>query len=432
MRQFYYICSKKATKAHQKRLGRFLNTQFALLVLVLCQFPGLTLSAQQLPSYIAEAEANNPEIEAFNLRYGIAQEKLAAAEALPNTTIGAGYFVSEPETRTGAQRGRISVAQALPWFGTIGARIGYARSVSESELVEVSIAKRKLALAVTRSYYRLYANQAIRAVLLRNIELLQTYERLALTSIEVGTASAVEIFKLQIRQNELQERQQLLLHEYAAEQVAFKNLIGAEGDRPLAINSTVSIPIQDKIYDREKLLSNPELELFEKRYETIEFSEKVNQKEATPSFAIGLDYIPVSERAGMNFSDNGKDIIMPMVSFSVPIFNSGFKSVTRQNALRQQEIEALRAQRLNTLETTLAQVLAKRDQARISYQLVDENLRKARNAEEILLKNYETGTVNFNDLLDIQELQLKFEIERIETVENYFEATATLNYLTEN
>ena len=32
--------------------------------------------AQQLQSYIQEAEANNPEIQAFELRYNIAEEKV--------------------------------------------------------------------------------------------------------------------------------------------------------------------------------------------------------------------------------------------------------------------------------------------------------------------------------------------------------------------
>ena len=36
---------------------------------------------------------------------------------------------------------------------------------------------------------------------------------------------------------------------------------------------------------------------------------------------LGLDYINVEERPNMDFSDNGKDIVMPMVSVSIPIFN---------------------------------------------------------------------------------------------------------------
>jgi len=39
--------------------------------------------AQQLQSYIQEAEANNPEIQAFELRYNIAEEKVNEAHCFP-------------------------------------------------------------------------------------------------------------------------------------------------------------------------------------------------------------------------------------------------------------------------------------------------------------------------------------------------------------
>ncbi len=89
-------------------------------------FP-IQANAQTLQSYIAEAEANNPAIQAVDLRYKIAQEKVNEADWLPNTEFGVGYFVSEPETRTGAQRARFSVKQMLPWFGTIAVRENYAQ-----------------------------------------------------------------------------------------------------------------------------------------------------------------------------------------------------------------------------------------------------------------------------------------------------------------
>ncbi len=141
-----------------------------------------------MQSYIQEAEANSPDIQAYELRYNIAREKVSEVNTLPNTTISAGYFVSEPETRTGAQRARFSISQMLPWFGTITARENYASSMADAEFVEIAIAKRKLALSVAQSYYTLYANKAKQNVLDDNIQLLQTYERLALTSVEVGKA----------------------------------------------------------------------------------------------------------------------------------------------------------------------------------------------------------------------------------------------------
>ena len=89
------------------------------------------LKAQTLDSYIQEAENNNPEVQAFELRYNISKEKVEEADAFPKTEVSAGVFVSEPETRTGAQKARFSVKQMLPWFGTITLRENYASSLAE-------------------------------------------------------------------------------------------------------------------------------------------------------------------------------------------------------------------------------------------------------------------------------------------------------------
>ena len=80
-------------------------------------------TAQELSTYLEQAVANNPEIKAYELRYNLAQEKSAEVNTFPDTEFAAGYFVSTPETRTGAQRARFSVKQMLPWFGTVDARI---------------------------------------------------------------------------------------------------------------------------------------------------------------------------------------------------------------------------------------------------------------------------------------------------------------------
>ena len=307
--------------------------------------------AQELQSYIQEAEANNPDIQAYELRYNIAEEKVNEVNALPNTVVSAGYFVSEPETRTGAQRARFSISQMLPWFGTITARENYASSMAENEFVEIAIAKRKLALSVAQSYYQLYANKAKQDVLDENIQLLETYERLALTSVEVGKASAVDVLRLQIRQNDLQQQKEVLQEEYLAEQANFNNLLNRKESIAVEVVPEMTIPTEDPIYSEEGLALNPELLKYDRLYESIEQSELLNQKESAPNIGFGLDYVPVSERPDMNFSDNGKDIVMPMVSLSIPIFNNRYSSISKQNELKQLEIESQKTERLNVLKT---------------------------------------------------------------------------------
>ena len=180
---------------------------------------------------------------------------------------------------------------------------------------------------------------------------------------------------------------------------------------------------------KENLSLHPELLKFDKLFRTIEQSELLNQKESSPMIGFGLDYINVSERPDINFIDNGKDIIMPMISLSIPIFNKKYKSITKQNELEQQEILYQKKEKRNTLETLLNKALKERMSARISYNTAIKNIKQANNAKQILIKNYETGAIDFIDVLDLQELELKFQINQIESIVKYYVQSTIINYL---
>lgn len=388
-------------------------------------------NAQELQTLIDEALANNPEIQKFELQYKRVSEKVNEVNTIPNTEFGVGYFISEPETRTGAQRFKVSAKQMLPWFGTITSRENYVSALADAKYEDIVIAKRKLMASVSQSYYKLYANRAKQDILSENIKLLETYETMALTSVEVGKASAVNVLRLQIRQNEMLQLLDVLRQQYLAEQTNFNKLLGRKKDIVVNAVDELTIPSETTLANTENLALHPELIKYDKLYQSVEQSELLNQKESLPMIGFGLDYINVDKRPNMGFSDNGKDIVMPMVSVSIPIFNKKHKSQTKQNELQQQEITAQKQERLNKLETVLNKAVNNRVSARINYKTQTKNLKQANNAEEILIKSYETGTIDFNDVLDIQELQLKFEISQIESVKSYYLQTTIINYLTQ-
>jgi outer membrane protein TolC len=400
------------------------------LVLFLGQlFLAFNSYGQNLQTYIDEAISNSPEIQKFELQYGIASEKVNEVGAIPNTEFGLGFFVSEPETRTGAQRLKVSAKQMLPWFGNITARENYVSSLADVKYEDIVIAKRKLVASVSQSYYNLYANRAKQTVLLENIELLKTYETLALTSVEVGKASAVDVLRLQMRQNEMQQLLDVLIQQFLAEQTNFNKLLNRDKDISVNVISDLNMPLEDFDITAENLALHPELLKYDKLYNSVEKSELLNQKESLPMIGFGLDYINVDERPDMDFRDNGKDIVMPMVSLSIPLFNKKYKSQSKQNELQQLEISAQKQDRLNNLESILAKAINDRISARISYKTQSKNLKQANDAEDILIRSYETGTIDFKDVLDIQELQLKFQINQIESIKTYYVQTTIINYL---
>ena len=401
-------------------------------VLILCSlFFVIKGNAQQLEVLIDEALTNNPKIQKFELQYKRASEKVNEVNTIPNTEFGVGYFISEPETRTGAQRFKVSAKQMLPWFGTITSRENYVTSLADAKYEDLIIAKRMLISSVSQSYYNLYANKAKQDVLVENIKLLETYEILAITSVEVGKASAVDVLRLQMRQNEMQQLKEVLQQQFLAEQTNFNNLLNRENDVTVNVVDELVIPSENFEINTENLALHPELLKYDKLYQSIEQSELLNQKESSPMIGFGLDYINVDERPDLDFSDNGKDIVMPMVSVSIPIFNKKYKSRTKQNELEQQKITTQKQERLNTLETLLDKAINERISARISYATQTKNLKQAKDAEDILIKSYETGTIDFIDVLDIQELQLKFQINQIESVKTYYVQTTIINYLTQ-
>lgn len=398
------------------------------IVIITLLFVSGFSQAQVLDDLIQEAFSNSPEIQKVDLQYKIASEKVNEAHSLPNTNLNFGYMAVAPEMDMPMERFTASVMQMLPWFGTISARENYATSMAEAQYVEVAIAKRKLALAISERYYLLYDLQAKQEILDKNIALLQTYESLALTSLEVGKASAVDVLRLQIRQNELRQEKKVLIQQNQGIQAAINSLMNRPYDFKVVVADSLEMPEKESLYSYERLNINPELLKYDKLYQSMEQAEVLNQKESAPMLGFGIEY--TNQEDSPMITSSYKDMVMPMVSLSIPIFNNKYKSQTRQNEMRKQEIQFQKEERLNVLKADLSKAISQQNQARIQFSTQKLNLKQAENAEEILIKNYETGTIDFKDVLDIQELQLKFQMAQIESIKLYYTQWAIINYLT--
>lgn len=391
---------------------------------------GYLAEAQELQTYIKTAISNNPDIKASVLGYEIAREKTNEASTLANTQFGAGYFVSEPETRTGPQRFKLSVSQMLPWFGTITARENYSSALAEQAYVDLTIAKRKLILSVAQSYYELFATKAKKEVVLDQLQLLEQYLQIALTGVEVGKTSAVKVLQLQIRQNELKQEAEIYQQKFKGLQRSFNALLNVDINTIVEVPDALGIPKASEEIQTDSLALHPEILKYDALYYAVTQSELLNQKSSGPNIGLGLDYVNVAENPDMDMAENGKDVLMPMLTLSIPIFNKSIGSKTKQNKLQQQLILEEKVAKVNQLQSLLSMAVQNRASARISYETQLKNLVQAKNAEEILIKNYETESINFNDLLDILELELSIEIQKIEAEKNYFMQSASINYIT--
>lgn len=401
------------------------KTIFYLITLLL----STALQAQSLEHYLNLALSNNPQLQALHMRYEIAEEKINQAASIPKTTFGAGYFASEPETRTGPQRFKLSVSQMLPWFGTLKARQDYARSLVETEGLDRLIVERQLALSLAQSYYRLYGYQQKKNIIETAIELFKSYEALALKAVENGSASVVNVLQLQIEQNKLSEEFLNIQELEKAEEVVFANLLSDDSFEGIQFSEMLEIPLEDLMHEQSRLTVNPEILRYDKLFAAVQQSEIVNQKEAQPSLGLGLDYIAVQQRSDVLLNENGKDILMPMLKLSVPIFKSKHSSVAQQLELKQRELNYEKNHRLNLLENKLAQAIALQNQAQISFKSQDANSAQTQKMKEVVLSNFESDRQELTEVIAMEQLYLQFEFKKIEAVVQFYSQTALINYL---
>ena len=262
-----------------------------------------------------------------------------------------------------------------------------------------------------------------------HIDLLKVYETLALSSVETGKTSAVSVLRLQIRINELVELKELVNHKYKAEQAFLNGLLNRGPSEEIYLRDELPLPESDFEFESDKLQMHPELLKYDKLYASVEQEELLNQKDKSPMIGLGFDYIPVEKRPDMDFADNGKDIFMPMISLSIPIFNKKYKSSSKQHELMQIEIDASKQNQFNKLQQMMDHAIHGRRAARATYNTQVSNFEHAKNAEEILMKGYESGNLDFIEILDVQELQLKFQLGQIEAIKDYYLQTSVINYL---
>src|SRR5690606_7983748 len=292
-----------------------------IITLTICMLSITALKAQSLESYINEAVSNNAELQAMQFGYESTLEKVNEAGSLPNTNISAGYFIQEVETRVGPQRTRLSVSQPLPWFGTLGARKNVASAMSESELQNIELAERKLKLDVKQAYYNLYEQKASLSILRKNLEILKTYEELALNELESNRTTMVDVLKIRIQINETESKSESVSDEYETSVTTFNLLLNRELNARVVVAD--SLLLDNVQFNKDEVINNPQLLRLKAQQDVLIQSEKANQKERMPGLGVGLDYVIVEE-GPMQGPDNGKDVIMPMVSLSIPLFSKKY------------------------------------------------------------------------------------------------------------
>ena len=391
----------------------------------------LTSKAQSLQDYLSIAVKNNPELQTIQYRYKSALEKVVEVGSLPNTTISVGYFAQEVETRVGAQKAKISATQMLPWFGTLTAKEESAKLNAAAQLNNYDFAKRNLFLNVKTAYFELYELKEKERIILENIDILKIFENLALNELENNRSTMLAVLKIRMEKNELTNQLSAVQESFKAKQVAFNLLLNREENSNVNIIKEVG-NLKSVDFEKEQITQNPKMLQLNNLKNALEKLELATKKEGLPTIGIGLDYGFIQNRNIVDLEDNGKDIVMPMVTFSFPLFSKKYSSKQKQLHLEQKAIELSKVNTFNKLNTLFEKAKSNLESSKISITTQIKNIDEATSAKKVLLAAYETSKVDFEQLLEIQQLQLKFQLKKVISEKEYAIQKSTLEFLTKN
>ena len=292
----------------------------------------------------------------------------------------------------------------------------------------MGLTKRKLFLNVKTNYYQLFELNVKESIIKENIEILKTFEDLALIELENNRATMVDVLKIRMEKNELSNTLSTVVENFKAKQIAFNLILNQEEHLSVNIPKNIEILEGVNLFQKEMISENPQMLKLDNLHSALEKSELATKKAGLPTIGIGLDYVFVENRAVENLLENGKDIIMPMVTVSIPLFSKKYSSKQKQLKLEQKAIESTKIETGNQLVTLFEKTMANLKNAEVSIQTQLANIEQANQARKVLLAAYETSKMDFEQLLEVQQLKLKFQFKMVTSEMEYAIQKSTLEF----
>ena len=152
----------------------------------------------------------------------------------------------------------------------------------------------------------------------------------------------------------------------------------------------------------------------------------VNKKPAGAAVDDGMG--GMSNTGGMS-SMNGRDMIMPMVSVSIPVYRSKYRAQQRENAFLQQASREKYADTQNMLEAELYRTKHQLDNAARRIALYRKQTELAQTAFNLMVQEFASGKTGLSDVIQVQRQLLDYELKTAEAVADYNTMVANIQKL---
>ncbi len=388
-------------------------------------------NAQSLDEYFKIAAENNPGLQAKYKSFEAAMERVAQVSSLPDPNLSFGYFISPVETRVGPQRARFSLTQMFPWFGTLKAQEDVATLMAEAKYQEFLDARNKLLYQVAAAYYPLYELKRLVEIENENISILSSYKDIASVKFQNGKGAMVDVLRVDIMLKDAATNLSILEQKKKPLETRFNKLLNRQEADTIIVQDSLYVENLPVTYRRDSLLtSNSLLDELDLKIKASEAQELAATKQGMPKIGVGLDYVIVGQRTDMYVPDNGQDVLMPMVTMSLPIFRGKYKAARKEAQLMQESYALQKEDAVNRLTSTYEMIWFEIQKQLDQIILYEEQIMTSQQSLNLLFTAYGNSGKDFEEVLRMQQQILKYQKMKATALSDYNIAIAELDYIT--
>ncbi|SEG04909.1 Outer membrane protein TolC [Halpernia humi] len=388
-----------------------------------------TAKSQSINDYYKIAAENNPELKAKYKEFESAMQRIPQVSSLPDPNLSIGYFISPVETRVGPQNLKFSLSQMFPWFGTLKAQKNAASLMAESKFQTFLNTKNQIYSQVASAYYPLYELQHLQEIEQENIKILESYKRIANAKLSNSRGNVVDVLRVDIMIKDAETNLKILKAKEPALTSWLNSILNRRFDEKVVISKDLQIIDLPLEYRKDSIAKNPLLQEIELKKQSSGASIEVAKRQGLPKIGLGLDYVVVG--TGMNnFSNSGKDAIMPMLTVSLPIFRKKYDAAVKEAELMQDSYSLQKEALENKLNGNYYKLLFELEKEKDLLELYDNQVKTLNKSLDIQYAYYSNASLDFVELLRMQQELLKYQKLKLASISTYYMKLAELDYLT--
>lgn len=396
------------------QLATFSPKVLKSLLIVHCTLSYCSMTfGQSVEELIMQAKEYNPGLKAMQLDYQSALQKADQVNDWPDPTVNVGIGVLPVETRLGAQRFKIGVSQMIPWKGLLDAKSNVAGAMAEVQAYEDDIKEIDIEYAIRTAYSTIQFLEAKKGFISKRLEVLDALEEMSKSAVRSGKGKLSNVLFTERKREVLEADLGLLVKKIEQPCIMINRWTGQELDKKIEVtpytetldNEDVILDFANNQHPQYKKLNNARI-VSDAKVDLIKYETK-------PKIGVGLDYAYIDARNDVEIPGNGRDILMPMGSITIPLHKGRYSAIRQEETIKQQAID-------QKIEEIRDMFTAEVKLAYSTIEYSDDVIRKYESLKEItsetlklMRTEYAAEGTRFEELLRLEMELIDYDLEII-------------------